>query len=138
MCRRAGRAVKNREAYIVVWNHRLLQKPHEQAAEVYQEARVFELLPQRPNDLWQMDVTYIHIPGHGWWYAATVIDYYSRYLLACYLTFSYSATEVMFALKLERAEAERIGRPLAKRPFLVTDNGPSFIARKVAEFVCEP
>ncbi len=43
-------------------------------------ARLFELLPQQPNDLWQMDVTYIHIPGHGWWYAVTVIDYYSRYL----------------------------------------------------------
>jgi hypothetical protein len=30
-------------------------------------------------------VTYIHIPGHGWWYAVTVIDDYSRYLLACHL-----------------------------------------------------
>ena len=30
----------------------------------------------------------------------TVIDYYSRYLLICHLTFSYSVTEVMFALKL--------------------------------------
>jgi putative transposase len=138
MCRRAGHAMKNREAYIVMRDHRLLQKPRERAAEVYQAARLFELLPQRPNDLWQMDVTYIHIPGHGWWYAATVIDYYSRYLLACHLTFSYSATEVMFALKLAREEAERIGGPLAKRPFLVTDNGPSFIARKFAEFVRNP
>ena len=91
MCRRAGHAVKNREAYIVMRDHRLLQKPCERAAEVYQAARLFELLPQRPNDLWQMDVTYIYIPGHGWWYAVTVIDYYSRYLLACHLTFSYSA-----------------------------------------------
>jgi putative transposase len=138
MCRRAGYAVKNREAYIVMRDHRLLQKPRERAAEVYQAARLFELLPQKPNDLWQMDVTYIHIPGHGWWYAVTVIDYYSRYLLACHLTFSYSATEAMFALKLAREEAERKGGPLAKRPFLVTDNGPSFIARRFAEFVCEP
>ena len=137
MCRRAGHAVKNREAYIVMRDHRLLQKPRERAAEVYQAARLFELLPQRPNDLWQMDVTYIHIPGHGWWYAVTVIDYYSRYLLACHLTFSYSTTEVMFALKLAREAAERKGGPLAKRPFLVTDNGPSFIARKFAEFVRE-
>ena len=68
MCRRAGHAVKNREAYIVMRDHRLLQKPRERAAEVYQAARLFELLPQQPNDLWQMDVTYIHIPGHGWWF----------------------------------------------------------------------
>ena len=49
-----------------------------------------------------MDVTYIHIPGHGWWYAVTVIDYYSRYLLACHLTFSYSASQVVYVLKLAR------------------------------------
>ena len=30
MCRRAGHAVKNREAYIVMRDHRLLQKPREQ------------------------------------------------------------------------------------------------------------
>ena len=89
MCRRADHAVKDREAYVVMRDHRLLRKPRERAAEVYQTARLFELLPQKPNDLWQMDVTYIHIPGHGWWYAVTVIDYYSRYLLACHLTFSY-------------------------------------------------
>jgi putative transposase len=137
MCRRAGQAVKNREAYVVMRDHRLLQKPRERAAELHQAARLFELLPQQPNDLWQMDLTYIHIPGHGWRYAVTAIDYYSRYLLACYLTTSYSAAEVAHALKLAREEAERIGGTLLKRPFLVTDNGPSFIARRFADFVRE-
>lgn len=135
MCRRAGQAVKDREAYRVMREHRLLQKPKPREAELHQAARLFELLPQQPNDLWQMDVTYIHIPGHGWWYAVTVIDYYSRYLLACHLTMSYSAVESGYALKLARAEAERIHGPLTKPPFLVTDNGPSFIARRFAALV---
>jgi hypothetical protein len=60
----------------------LLHRSPPRAPELHQATKLFELLPQRPNDLWQMDVTYIHIPGHGWWYAVTVIDYYSRYLLA--------------------------------------------------------
>lgn len=135
MCRREGQPVKNREAYVVMKDHGLLQKRGRTRAEVYQAAKLFELLPQRPNDLWQMDVTYIHIPGHGWWYAVTVIDYYSRYLLACHLTTSYSAAEAAFALKLAREEAERTHGPLAKRPFLVTDNGPSFTARRFAAFI---
>lgn len=117
MCRRAGQAVKNREAYVVMRDHGLLKKPQPRRAELHQAAKLFELLPQGPNDLWQMDVTYIHIPGHGWWYAVTVIDYYSRYLLACHLTSSYSAAETAFALKLAREEAERIHGPLVKRPF---------------------
>jgi transposase InsO family protein len=75
-----------------------------------------------------MDVTYVHIPGYGWWYAVTVIDSYARYLLACRLTFSYSAGEVIAAL--QEAKAERLHDPLSKPPFLVTDNGSSFIARR--------
>jgi transposase InsO family protein len=135
MCRRAGVAVTNRQAYQVMRDHRLLQKPRPREPELYQAARLFELLPQRPNDLWQMDVTYIHLPGHGWWYAVTVIDYYSRYLLACHLTPSYSAAEAAYGLKLAREEAERIHGPLARPPFLVTDNGSSFIARRFVDFV---
>jgi transposase InsO family protein len=135
MCRRAGAAVTNRQAYAVMRAHRLLHQPRPREPELYQAARLFELLPRRPNDLWQTDVTYIHLPGHGWWYAVTVIDYYSRYLLACHLTPSYCAAEAAHALKLAHEEAERIHGPLTKPPFLVTDNGSSFIARRFAEFV---
>ncbi|HVX12032.1 MAG TPA: DDE-type integrase/transposase/recombinase [Pirellulales bacterium] len=134
MCRRAGQPVKDRQAFAVMKDHGLLHKPKPRQVEAYQAAKLFELLPQRPNDLWQMDVTYVHIPGHGWWYAVTVIDYYSRYLLACHLTSSYSALEATHALKVARTEAERLCGPLTKRPFLVTDNGSSFIARRFVAF----
>jgi hypothetical protein len=53
---------------ITQWKTQLLKRVPD---ELYQAARLFELLPQAPNELWQMDVTYIHIPGHGWWYAVT-------------------------------------------------------------------
>ena len=137
MCRRAGVAVENRQAYRVMREHGLLQKRRPRQPELHQTAKLFELLPRGPNDLWQMDVTYIHIPGYGWHYAVTVIDYYSRYLLACHLTHSYSAVEAAFALKLAREEAERIHGPLPRPPFLVTDNGPSFIARRFVNFVSQ-
>jgi len=135
MCRRAGEAVSDRNAYRVMQQHDLLHRPRPYQAEVYQASKLYELLPQRPNELWQMDVTYIHIPGFGWWYAVTVIDYYSRYLLACHLTSSYSAVEAIRALELAREEAERVCGPLQKTPFLVTDNGPSFIARRFGRFI---
>jgi len=46
------------------------------------------------------------------------------------ITYSYSAANANYALDLARTEAERIHGPLKKRPFLVTDNGPTFIAKK--------
>jgi transposase InsO family protein len=134
MCRRAGHAITNRQCYRVMKKHGLLQKPRARAAELYQAAKLFELLPTGPNDLWQMDVTYVHIPGFGWWYAVTVIDYYSRYLLAAHLTSSYSALAATEALAIARAEAERLCGPLTRPPFLVTDNGSSFIARRFVAF----
>ncbi|MHC4067843.1 MAG: transposase [Planctomycetota bacterium] len=135
MCRRAGRRVKNRQAYRVMQQFDLLHRPICRKPELYQAAKLLELLPNGPNELWQMDVTYVHIPGFGWWYAITVIDYYSRYLLAAYLTDSYSAAEAEWALSLARDEAQRLCGPLAKQPFLVTDNGPSFVARRFQAYL---
>jgi transposase InsO family protein len=137
MCRRIGQGVTNKQAYKVMKAEGLLHKRQPRAAALYQAAKLWELLPQKPNDLWQTDVTYVHIPGHGWWYAVTVIDYYSRYLLALRLTSSYCALEAIEALKEARAEAERIHGPLQKTPFLVTDNGSSFIARRFGAFIQE-
>ena len=136
MCRRADLAVSNRQVYRVFRDHDLFQRRQRSPVpELHQTAKLYELLPTGPNDLWQMDVTYIHVPGFGWWYAVTVIDYYSRYLLALRFTPSYSAIEVIAALKTAREEAERIHGPLAKEPFLVTDNGTSFVAKRFVKFV---
>jgi len=137
MCRRAGEAVTNRQAYRVMRQHGLLHQRRRRPAEVHQAAKLYELLPRRPNELWQMDVTYVHIPTYGWWYVATVMDYYSRYLLAARVTWSYSALEVIAALDEARCEAERVHGVLDKPPFLVTDNGPSFIARRFVRHVSD-
>jgi len=115
--------------------HALLHKRRPTEAARHQAQKLWELLPQGPNELWQMDVTYVHIPGHGWWYVVTVIDYYSRYLLAAHLTSSYCAVEVVAALRLAQAEAERLHGPLGKVPFLVTDNGSSFLAKRFGAHV---
>jgi len=130
VCRREDPRISNHKVYRIFKEEGLLDRPQPRDAELYQAAKLFELLPGGPNELWQTDVTYLHIPGHGWWYAVTVIDYYSRYLLACHLTDSYSAAECTRALDLARSRAEAIHGPLARTPFLVTDNGSSFTARR--------
>ena len=135
MCRRAGVAVSDHLAYRIMGYYGLLLRKKVRKAMLHQAKKLWELLPNGPNELWQMDVTYIHIPGYGWWYAVTVIDYYSRYLLAAHLTNSYSAKEVIKALKVAQAEAEMIHGPMEKPPFLLTDNGSSFIAKRFGAYV---
>ncbi len=134
--RRAGVGVTNRFVYRVLKAAGLLQRPRARSAELYQAAKLFELLPQKVNDLWQADVTYIHIPGFGWWYAVTVIDYFSRYLLAIHLAANNNAAALIVAMDKARAEATRHHGPLTKPPILVTDNGPNFLARKFRAHIC--
>jgi transposase InsO family protein len=133
--RKAGWQVSARFVYRVLKKADLLQRPKPRAPELYQAARLFKLLPQGPNELWQADVTYLHIPGHGWWYAVTVIDYYSRYLLALHLSPSNDAGAVIRAIDQAWAEAERLHGPLTQAPTLVTDNGSNFMARRFQKHI---
>ena len=63
MCRRETEPVTDRQAYRVMQDHDLLHKRRPYQAELYQASKLYELLPQRPNELWQMDVTYIQTQG---------------------------------------------------------------------------
>jgi len=77
-----------------------------------------------------MDVTYLHLPQGRWWYTVSVIDYFSRYLLTCFLIPFQNATAVSQALELAVQESARFHRPLQHAPNLVTDNGSCFLARR--------
>jgi putative transposase len=132
ICARLDEPIPRRKVYRVMKEagllHRLRRRIDARARLEVQ--RLSELLPRRPNELWQTDVTYIPIAGYGWWYAITVIDYYSRYLLGLKLTHSYAAAQAVEGLQAAVAEAGRIHGPLTQPVFLVTDNGTSFIARR--------
>ena len=109
--------------------HQLLQRRTPRRAELVQARRLFELLPTAPNELWQMDLTYVIMPGGTWWYIVTVIDYHSRYLLGCHLTPSQSTLAVLAGLDQAVKEATRVHGPLTTAPTLVTDNGSAFMAK---------
>lgn len=135
IARREGWQISDRKVYKILKHLHLLKTKNKPKGEIYQAAKLFELLPDGPNQLFQTDVTYIHIPGHGWWYAVTVIDYYSRYLLACHLTPSYRALDCVAAMDLALDEAERISGLRPKDITLVTDNGSSFLARRFRQMI---
>jgi transposase InsO family protein len=137
ICRWENSSITDRQVYRVMKENNLLHKRKDRTIELQQARKLFELLPRKANQLWQMDVTYVHIAGYGWWYAVTVIDYYSRYLLAAKLVSSYCAHEVIKALEEAREEAERLHGPLGEDPFIVTDNGSSFIAKRFIKFVSD-
>ena len=45
-------------------------------------ADAFQTKTTRPNEMWQTDLTYFKIIGWGWMYLSTVLDDFSRYIIA--------------------------------------------------------
>jgi putative transposase len=68
-------------------------------------ADAFRHPTRRPNELWQTDFTYLKVVGWGWYDLSTVLDDYSRYILAWTLPTTMQATDVMAPLDLARAHA---------------------------------
>jgi transposase InsO family protein len=84
--------------------------------------------PVRPHEHWHMDISYINIQG-TFYYLCSVLDGFSRYLVAWDLR--ESMTEQHVEIVLQRAH-ERF--PEA-RPRIISDNGPQFIAKDFKQFV---
>ena len=49
---------------------------------VIRTADEFKDKTTRPNELWQTDFTYLKVIGWGWFYLSTILDDYSRYIIA--------------------------------------------------------
>ena len=56
------------------------------------------------HELWQTDFSYFRIVGWGWYYLSTVMDDYSRYILAWKLTAGMGASDVTETLDMARSE----------------------------------
>jgi len=63
----------------------------------------FEHPTRRPNELWQTDFTYLRGVGWGWYYLSSVLDDYSRKILAWQLFPTMRAADVTETLDLARA-----------------------------------
>ena len=52
------------------------------------------------NQLWQTDFTYLKVTGWGWFYLSTVLDDFSRYIVAWKLCTTMAAADVTETLEL--------------------------------------
>ena len=88
-----------------------------------------------PNQLWQTDFTYLKVIGWGWFYLSSVLDDFSRYIVAWKLCTGMRAEDVTATLDLAlRASGLDQATP-ADRPRLLSDNGSSYIAGELAEWL---
>jgi putative transposase len=87
------------------------------------------------NQLWQTDFTYLKVIGWGWYYLSTVLDDFSRYIIAYKLCPTMAAADVTATLDLALQASGLDEAPLDQRPRLLSDNGPSYVASELADWL---
>ena len=83
---------------------------------------------------WQTDFTYFKIIGWGWYYLATVMDDYSRYIITWELC---SNMETDDAKRVVGEAILESGIGKEQRPRLLTDNGSCYISGEFKKFIDE-
>ena len=89
----------------------------------------------RPNEMWQTDFTYFKIIGWGWVYLSTVLDDFSRYIIAWKLCTTMRAEDVTDTLELALTASGCDSAKVLHKPRLLSDNGPSYIATELTEWI---
>lgn len=97
----------------------------------------FQHPSRRVNELWQTDFTYFKIIGWGWYYLSTVLDDYSRFIVAWRLCTSMTANDVSDTLDdaLYFTGLDQV--KVRHKPRLLSDNGPCYLSGDLAEYLEE-
>jgi transposase InsO family protein len=124
--------VSEASVYRLLKAHDLITSP---AFIVVKAADEFRDKTTAPNQLWQTDFTYLKVIGWGWFYLSTVLDDFSRYIVAWKLCTTMKAGDVTETLTMALQAAGIDTAKVVHRPRLLSDNGSSYIAGDLAKWL---
>jgi putative transposase len=127
-----GYFISETSVYRILKSYDLITSP---AFDIVKASDKFKNPTKRVNEMWQTDFTQFKVMGWGWYYLCTVLDDFSRYIIAWRLAPTMAATDVeetlLLALDFTGVEEMQVKH----RPRLLSDNGPAFIADALNEFL---
>jgi len=85
------------------------------------------------NQMWQTDFTYFKIIGWSWYYLSTILDNYSRYIIAWRLCTTMRASDVTDTIELALAASGCDWAIVQHKPSLLSDNGSCYISGELAD-----
>ena len=127
-----GTFISESSVYRILRDYDLVSSP---AYIVLSASDEFKHKTSQVNQLWQTDFTYFKIIGWGWYYLSTVLDDYSRYIIAWLLTKTMAADDVKKTLELALNKTGVSGVEVRHRPRLLSDNGPCYLAGELGDYL---
>jgi transposase InsO family protein len=89
----------------------------------------------RVHEMWQTDFTYFRIINWGWYYLSTVLDDFSRYIIAWKLSSTMGATDVTETLDEALAITGVDQVRVKHRPRLLSDNGSAYVSGELRDYL---
>src|SRR5246127_456112 len=124
--------VSEASVYRLLEAHDLITSP---AYVVIKAAEEFKDKTTAINQLWQTDFTYLKITGWGWYYLSTVLDDFSRYIVAWRLCATMCAEDVTATLDQALAASGLHHTTAPRGPRFVGKNGWSYVADDLAKWL---
>ena len=126
--------VSEASVYRLLKAHDLITSP---AFIVVKAADEFKNKTTAINQLWQTDFTYLKVIGWGWFYLSTILDDFSRYIIAWKLCTTMKAEDVTDTLQMALAASGCDSVRVVHKPRLLSDNGASYVSADLAEWLDE-
>jgi putative transposase len=127
-----GYFVSEATVYRLLKAHDLITSP---AFIVMKAANEFQDKTTAVNQMWQTDFTYLKIIGWGWYYLSTILDDFSRYIIAWKLCTTMKAEDVTDTLELALTASGCDQAHVRHKPRLLSDNGSSYVSGELAEWL---
>ncbi len=89
----------------------------------------------RPHQMWATDASYFRVVGWGYYYLVTVMDDYSRFILAWKLQKDMSANSLIEVIQEAVDATGMTDVPVEDRTRLLSDNGAGYVSRSFRDYL---
>ena len=98
-------------------------------------AKEYHIKTTRPHQMWATDASYFKVAGWGYYYLITVMDDYSRYILAWDLKKDTSANSLIEVVQEAVDVTGMTDVPVKDRTKLLSDNGAGYVSRAFRDYL---
>jgi putative transposase len=98
-------------------------------------AKEYHTKTTRPHQMWATDASYFRVVGWGYYYLVTVMDDYSRFILAWKLQKDMSANSLIEVVQEAVDATGMTDVPIEDRTRLLSDNGAGYISKAFRNYL---